>query len=133
MNNASQPATTVGPRIVAAIAALGVHFFTLILAMVVLCSVVPKYVEFFEQRDGILPLLTQQVIDLSSFAVSYWYLIVFLGMVIDTAIVALLSFVSKRKWLLSIYSHLWLLAVIFFLFWISLVLGAPIQSIRSMR
>jgi type II secretory pathway component PulF len=131
MNDVPQPVASVAPRIVAAIAALGVHFFTLILAIVVLCSVVPKYVKFFEQGNVELPVMTQQLIHLSWFAVSYWYLIVFLGMVVDAAIVALLTFAPKRKWLLSIYSHLWLLAVIFFLFWISIGLCVPIYALTD--
>ena len=131
MNDAQPPAASVASRIVAAIAVLGVHFVTLILAIVVLCSVVPKYVKFFEQGEIELPVMTQQLIRLSWSAISYWYLIVFFGMVIDAAVVALLTFAAKRKGLLSFYSHLWLLAVIFFLTWVSIALCVPIYALTD--
>ena len=70
--------------------------------------------------------------DMSYFCVKFWYLIFFLGPIADAAVLAWLTFVvTKRKWLLPQYSHLWLLAVILLLVYISIGLALPIDSLSN--
>jgi len=52
-------------------------------------------------------------------------------MMIDAAIVVFLARHPERRTLLSIYSHLWLLAVILLLFYVSLALGLPIWKLTN--
>jgi type II secretory pathway component PulF len=132
MNDVPQSSPSIVRRVVAGAALLGIHFVTLILTIVVLRTIVPIYIKLFEDYDVELPVVTQQLIHLSWFVVDYWYLIVFLGMIGDTAVVTLLSVAaSKRQWLLSAYSHLWLVAAILFFFGTSVALGLPIYILTD--
>lgn len=117
-------------RLIGSAAILAAHFFTVVLLLLVFVKVVPLYTEFFEQSEVQLPAATQLVIRTSWTVVMYWYLIIPLGMVVDGAIVLLLSrFSSKGSWLLSLYSHMWLLAVIVLLFAASVTLVMPLVSL----
>jgi len=119
-------------RILTAVATISLHILSLIVAIVFLCMIVPEYTHFFDQADVLLPHPTLQVIELSWLFVSYWYLIIFLAVILDSAIVGVLAlFAWKRTWLLSIYSHCWLVAVILLLFWIGITLCIPIRALTA--
>ena len=132
MNDKTSPSPSVVPRIVRVIAITAVHFVALGIAIVFLCAIVPIYIELFEQYDVALPQVTVQIVELSLSTSDFWYLVILLCVVCDASIVAWLTFIaSKRTWILTIYSHLWLLGVIVFLFWCSVVICIPIHDMNE--
>ncbi len=120
------------PRLVAVLATLFAHFIALILLIIELCSIVPKYLVFLEDGDVMLPAVTLLLIALSDFCSRYCLLIVLFGMIVDGGVVLLLAFVAtKKKWLLSTYSHLLLMTMIVLLVWISMALCIPIFGLAQ--
>ena len=124
--------TSVTPQIVGVVAVVAVHFIALLLLLVSLQSVVPIFAELFEERNVKLPAMTQRLLQWSSFAISYWFLIVGVAMLADSGIVALLSLSCKQKWLLPVYSHLWLLGVIILLFCGSIGICLPVAGLLDL-
>ena len=120
------------PRLIAVASILSMHFFTLLVLMFVLCSIVPKYTMFFDFVETKLPAVTIHVIRWSFVLVKYWCLLIVFGMFADAAVVGLLAILfPKRNWVLSAYSHIWLLAVILIMLWISIALCVPIYSMAG--
>lgn len=90
---------------------------------------VPAYGELFERQNIKLPVLALQAIQLSRFAVEYWYAIVPLGAVLDAIVLTLLTrSEATSKWLLAICSHGCLLAALVLVCWVSFVLSFPVRS-----
>jgi hypothetical protein len=107
------------------------HLVVLVLVIFVLIQIVPAYIELFAKEDVELPAMTIQLMNLSSFFVRYFFIVVLLGVIADAAIVVLLEFVVKKcRWLLSVYSQALLFAVIIFLIWVSIALCLPIVGRR---
>ena len=116
-------------KLLTLVAILMVHFFAMLLVSVELITIVPMHINLFAETDVELPIATLHVMDLSYFFVKFWYLIVTLGMTADITVLVLLIFVAtKKKWLLSIYSHLWLIAVILLFAYVSIALSFPVES-----
>ncbi len=126
------PKSSVVPRLLGIVAILVVHFFTLVVLLVVFCSVVPKYVSFFEAMNTELPAITILVVKVSYLLANYWYLLVVFGMPADAVAVILLAvFQRKRSWVLSVYSHLILLVAILAMFWVAIALGVPLHAMAG--
>lgn len=112
------------------VAILLAHSFALFLVLMMLVKVVPMYTVFFEHQDVALPVVTRRIVWFSEFCLAYWFIMYFLGMVADAAIVLTLArAASKRRWLLSAYSHLCLLAAGAMLFYVSAWLSHPVYSL----
>ena len=124
-----QPArSTFLSRIIGVVAILAAHFFALCVLVMVLCSVVPVYSRFFEVHDLELPNIAFSTIQLSYLCNNYWYLLFIFGMPIDAVIVFVLSSLgAKRSWILQVYCHLWLLAVILLLLFVIVSMSVPIN------
>ena len=117
-------------RLLRIAAILFAHFFSLLVLLFVFVKIVPTFTLVFEQAELELPAATVLVIRTSDAFVMYWYLIIFLGMLLDGSIVAVIAaFSSKTSGLVSLYSHLWLLAVIFLLFWTNVACVMPLVSL----
>lgn len=62
------------------------HFFTLLVLIFVLCSVVPKSTMFFDFAETELPAMTIHVIRWSFALVKYWYLLIVFAMFADAGL-----------------------------------------------
>jgi len=114
-------------RLLGIAAILLAHLVALLFVMIALCKAVPAYVEFFGQEDVALPAATQQIFRFSYFCIVYFFPVVFLVMATDAAVVFTLSFAFHRKrWLLSAYSHLCLLAASAVLVYVTAWLSHPV-------
>ena len=132
MTNTDSHSRPLLPRLLGIVAMLSLHLFALFVVILELVSLVPMHILFFAQANIELPTVTLHVMDLSNFCVKFWYLIFFLGPIADAAVLAWLTFVvTKRKWLLPLYSHLWLLAAILLLVYINIGLALPIDSLSN--
>jgi hypothetical protein len=117
-------------RLLGIVAILFAHFFSLLVLLFVFVKIVPTFTLVFEQAELELPAATVLVIRTSDAVVMYWYLIIFLAMVLDGVAVALMAALSSRtSGLVSLYSHMWLLAVIFLLFWTNVACVMPLVSL----
>ena len=124
--------SSVVPRLLGIVAVLAAHFLTFVVLLVVFCSVVPKYVSFFEATYTELPAITLLVIKLSYLVTNYWYLLVLFGMPADGVVVIVLAvFLRKRNWVVSVYSHLILLVAILAMFWVTVALGVPLHAMAG--
>ena len=128
MNTNSHSQPLLG-RLLGLVAMLSAHFFAMFVVTVELAHIVPTHILLFAETDVDLPVVTIRVMDLSYFFVRFWYLIIPLGMIADAAVLATLTFVAtKKKWLVPIYSHLWLLAVILLLVYVNIAIALPTES-----
>ncbi len=119
------------PRLIGIAAILAVHFFTLVMLILVFCSVVPKHLDFFDSWNLELPEMTILAITMAFACCDYWYLAVLL-LPADAIIVIMLSLLgTKRSWILSVYCHLVLLTVIFLLLFVIVSMAVPIASIPA--
>ena len=127
MTETNPTSSPVAERLVAAIAVIALHFATLLMAIFVAVFVVSDYVRHYEELGVRLPALTELLIAFSYSVAQCWYLIIPATVVFDIVVIAMLSRESvKRRWMLSLYSHLWLLAVILFLFGVTICLAAAL-------
>ena len=132
MNDQDPARPSIFPRLFSIAAILAVHFFTLIVLLFVFCQIVPVYMKFFEYQNVELPTIAIQAIRLSYACVNYWYLAVVFGMPADAIIVSLLTSLGPRRtWILSVYCHLCLLAVILLLVFVIIAMGVPIHCLTE--
>jgi hypothetical protein len=131
MTNQETVRSSFFPRLIGIAAILAVHFFSLVMLILVFCSVVPKYLDFFDSWNLELPEMTILAITMSFACCNYWYLAVLL-LPADAIIVIMLSLLgTKRSWILSVYCHLVLLTVIFLLLFVIVSMAVPIASIPA--
>jgi type II secretory pathway component PulF len=110
------------------------HFLSLVALLFVFVKLVPTYTRVFEEAELALPAATVFVIRISNTFVMYWYLIIFLGILLDGVVVAVLTALSSRtNRLVSAYSHAWLLAVLFLLLWASVACVMPLISLVELN
>ncbi len=120
------------PRLIGIAAILSVHFFSLLVLILVFCSVVPVYQMFFDHRNLEVPGMVMLTIKLSHACLDYWYLAIVFVMPVDAVIVFVLSSLgAKRSWILSVCCHLWLLAVTLLLFFVILSMALPIRHLAD--
>ena len=132
MTNIDSRSQPLLPRLLGMVAMLSVHIFTMFLVTVEMVYIVPMHILFFDQANVEMPVATIHVMDISYNFFKFWYLIVFLGTIADAAVLALLTFVvTKKKWLLPLYSHLWLISIILLLVYISIGLSLPMESLSN--
>jgi len=105
------------------------HSLALFFVMVAFVKIVPTYAMFFEQQEVTLPVATQQLLTWSEFWVAYWYLIFFIGMTMDAAIVLTLALAAKTSRIVSLYSHTFLLVVCALLIYMGAWLSHPVYSL----
>jgi len=135
MSSGTTPESSFAPQgcfaeILRIVGTLMVHFFTLLLVLVVLVRVVPTFICIFAEFDTELPQATQFVITLSRFVVNFWFLALPLVLLVDTTFVLLLRTTrATRLWLLPLWCNLWLLGVILLLFVVVVAISVPMETI----
>jgi hypothetical protein len=106
------------------------HFFAFLVLIAALGGAVPSFVRMYKDFDVELPPMTQWVFRLSHVVVSYWYLILPLGMGIDAVILGRLSLLpDETNWLGTLWAVLVLLATILLLGLVIVALAMPLWSI----
>jgi len=106
------------------------HALALFFVMIALCKMAPMYAMFFEQQDIVLPVATERIVQLSEYCVVYCFSLFITGMAADAVVVCFLVFAASGKsWLLSAYSHLWLLAASAVLVYVAAWLSHPVYSL----
>lgn len=105
------------------------HSLALFFVTFAMVKIVPTYSLCFERHGLALPEVTRRIVLCSEFCVAYWYVFFPSAMVADATIVLILAFAaSRRSWLLSVYSHLCLLAASAVLVYVSVWLSHPVYS-----
>jgi type II secretory pathway component PulF len=108
---------------------LSAHSLALFFVFVAMVKIVPTFAYVFEAFELELPEVTRRIVLCSEFCVSYWFLIFPSVMVADAIIVLILAFAaSRRSWVLSVYSHLCLLAASAVLVYVAAWLSHPVYS-----
>ena len=128
MSNDEVPKPSIQSPRIGIVGTLLAHAFALFLVLMTMVKLVPPYTVFFEQEGVALPVITQRLIVLSDYCVNFWFIMYFVGMVIDAVVVIGLA-TAKRRRLLSAYSHLCLLAATAVLFYVSAWLLHPVYSL----
>jgi type II secretory pathway component PulF len=134
MQDKLPPQPSVLSRLIGIAAILLAHFLSLVALLFVFVKIVPTYTRVFEEAELALPAATVSVIRTSDIFVMYWYLIIFLGILLDGVVVALLAALpSRTNRLVSFYSHVWLLAVLFLLLWANVACVMPLISLVELN
>ena len=129
MSQAEIPRPSIRSRLVGISGILLAHALALFFVMVALVKIVPTYAMFFERQDVALPIATQRIVMWSEIWVAYGFLLIFLVMAIDAAVVLSLALATTRKrWILSAYSHVGLLAACAVLVYIGAWLSHPVYN-----
>ena len=101
-----------------------------ILAMMLF--VVPHFVVILQDFDAELPAMTQWVISLSMFVVSYWYLTIGPAVGVDAAVLVGLSLLpSGSRWAVGVWFAVVLIAMILFAGFVAVALFLPMWNIQQ--
>ncbi len=106
-----------------------IHLTVTMLIVVFLGSVVRQYSLFYEANGVMLPVVTRQLLQLSLWNNSYWYLLVLAFIAVDGLVAVGLQFLPDRlRWLKACWFDGYLVAAIVFLFWGIVALSVPIHG-----
>ena len=130
MSDPNQAGPSLGSRLIGALGIVFTHLLAFFFVLIVLTKMAPTYAIFFESQDLVLPEATRRVIVWSEFWVAFWFIILFFWMAIDAGLVFLLTLIGgKRGRLVSVYSHLVLLASLTLVIYVCSWLSHPIYAL----
>lgn len=108
-----------------------IHFLAALVVVVCLIAAVPQHIKVFDTFDMDLPAATVLTIDLSDFAVNYWYLLS-VPLAMDGVLLLVLNLASpKLSWLARVWSALFLVCSILLLGFVFLAVAIPIEKLAS--
>jgi len=116
-------------RLLGVTSVLAAHFIAFACVMITLCKTVPTYAYVFEKLGVKTPDATQRILHISQSCLQQPLLITFFVMLTDVAVVSVLAFKAPRKrWVLSAYSHIVLVAASLVLLYIGAWLMHAVSS-----
>ena len=124
-----KPENSLARSIVWTVCTTFTHLIAAVVLLVVMVRVVPWYIMVFEAYDAELPVMTQHALNLHLFTVDYWYLLFPLGLLLDAAILFVLSRLpTGTRWLGTVWFGAVLLATI--LSWALIDIAVNMPAIR---